>query len=148
MRIREGVSKELVKGRKSELAAKAWFEARGHVVQDVALEQAMHDLEVSGLGRVQVKTCRVEKHGMPNRAPRMQCRLSSGNSGRRYPLGAFEWLCCVFWLKTGQPRFLLVNERRLRVRGKPYLAESYHCRMIDAMTQWSSMEDVSLWEVA
>ena len=148
MRIREGVSTSLVKGRKSELAAKAWFEAKGHVVIDLALECAMHDLEVSGLGRVQVKTCRIEKHGMPNRSPRLQCRLAGGNNGRRYPCNAFEWLCCVYWLKSGEPRFLMVKETKLRVKGKPYLAESYHCRLITAMTQWSGMQDSALWEVA
>lgn len=147
MRIREGVSTSLVKGRKAELVAKAWFEAQGHTVVDVALENRMHDLEVSGLGRVQVKTCRLTSPGKNRRTSRLQCHLASWN-GRRYPEKAFEWLCCVYWMSDGSARIWLVREPLLRVSNKPYLVETYHCAVSKAVLRWSETKDSPLWEVA
>lgn len=147
MRVRKGSHSSLEKGKQSELAAVQWLEARGYSVCNVAGSNLMHDLEVVGLGKVQVKTCRKTLGGAYCRTPRVQCSLAQGNTQARYPIGAFEWLCCVFWLKDG-PRLWLVSEKSLIVPGQTYLKDAYIVPLGEAMTRWAPMQEQDLWSAA
>lgn len=136
MKIRTGNMSSLAKGARAEDAVQQWFEARGHKCVNVGKEGLMHDLEVGGYGRVQVKSCRKERHD--SQPWRIVCRLSQGTTGARYPEGAFEWLACVYWLVDG-PRVWLVSESKLRSPNGPYLRDKYKIAPTKACLLWSAI---------
>lgn len=141
MRIRGRTCGSRLKGDQSEEAAAKWFEARGHRCVSVGQQMLMHDLEVVGYGRVQVKTCRKEIgkwHARPY--PKAVCSLAQGNTGARYPLNAFEWLACVYWLKEG-PRVWLVSEDSLRSENGVCLKDKYKIALSKAVLIWSAIDE-------
>jgi hypothetical protein len=141
MKIRTGNMVALSKGALAENAVQQWFEARGHKCVNVGKEALMHDLEVSGYGRVQVKTCRKERHHRTQTPTiRMVCSLAQGNTGARYPLNAFEWLACVYWLKEG-PRVWLVSEDSLRSENGVCLKDKYKIALSKAVLIWSAIDE-------
>lgn len=146
IRVRQAGCATSTKGANSERAAREWFEVRGHTVKDVSQLSVMHDFEVTQFGRVQVKTMHL--HREAGRSNRFVATLRSGSSGRRYPLDAFDWLCCVYWLKSGEPRILLVKEVDLVVAGKPYLSSRFVMSMADVVNRWSPVNEVDLWGAA
>ena len=141
MKLRKGDMTSLLKGERSESAASQWFEARGHQCVNVGQHHLMHDLEVEGYGRVQVKTCRKERDCRPTvTVVKAVCSLAQGTTGARYPRGAFDWLACVYWLNDG-PRVWLVREATLAAPTGLYLKDKYKIALSKAVLIWSAIDE-------
>jgi hypothetical protein len=153
MRVRSVTSANShARGREAERMAIQFFQNRGHAVVDVSNQNAMHDLEVHGFGRVQVKRAfLVKKHrsnagGKSHRdaSPanwRYRAKLSQGNTGARYPANAWEWLCIVIVLASG-PRFILRRASECVVAGKEYMSDVVSIAKSRAALCWQTLDPV------
>jgi hypothetical protein len=139
------------RGREAEEWAMLFFRNRGHEVTDCAHLRLMHDIEVSELGKVQVKRAfvvnkyrekpignRIHLDGL-NRRRVFMVSLAAGNTRARYPAGAWDWLCIVFVLSDG-PRFLLKSACECVVPGKNYMRDKICIAMSTAVMSWRELE--------
>lgn len=85
------------RGKIAESAVCQYFKNRGHIVKDVAGLQVQHDLEVSGIGKVQVKSVHVktEKLGTSRARKVFSVCLGSSQTGW-YASDAFDVLALVW----------------------------------------------------
>lgn len=140
----------LIRGREAELEAIRYFKSGGHDVIDVAHQNLMHDIEVQGVGRVQVKRAfMIERRAKPRaykRRPhrdaltthlRWRVKLSAGNSNARYPADAFDVLCIAFPLRCGW-RFIVRSAAKLVVPGTNYMRDCLTVAQSSAMTCWQT----------
>ena len=144
------LSPSLVRGREAELHAAEFFLRRGHAVTDLADQRCMHDLEVSGYGRVQVKRAYLVHHHRPALVKQVHTRwkvkLDSGNTGRRYPVDAWDWLCIVFVFQSS-PRFIVMKAASCVVQGTDYMKAALSMTKDTAAKRWQALEPVAaIWE--
>lgn len=140
----------LVRGREAEVHAAEFFRRRGHAVTDVAEQGCMHDFEVSGYGRVQVKRAYVVHHHRPASHrqvhTRWKVKLDQGSTGRRYPADAWDWLCIVFVFQSS-PRFILMKAASCVVQGTDYMKAGLTMTKDTAAKRWQALEPVAaIWE--
>jgi hypothetical protein len=133
------VSRQQVVGLEAELVAQQWFVARGHVVENVAAASVQHDLVVSGIGRVQVKT--VRRRIRPGKgdtyAANLQGRSAAGKT--RYAVDAFEALLLV-WFGSKRPRCVLVPASDLVALGGSAMVAVFSMGRDAFERRWSTVE--------
>jgi hypothetical protein len=135
-RIRgEGSTGNLERGRTAELVAAEWFRNRGHRVTDVSHLLLQHDLEVEGVGRVQVKTASLQHK---NNGSVYVVGLG-GSNGRRYARDAFDALLMV-WFGKVQPRCVLVKADRLAAQDSDCMKQKLQIGKSAFEMRWSTVK--------
>ncbi len=112
-----GCSKSVEKGATAERAATSYFRNRGHTVVELGHLGVQHDLEVSGIGRVQVKSTHLACKGREEKGKERAFKafLGDAKSGH-YAVDAFDVLCLVWTPRDKSyvvciPTAKLVSER-------------------------------------
>jgi hypothetical protein len=113
-RIRgQNQSKSDIRGNIAETAVCEYFKNRGHEVKNVAGSQFQYDLEVSGIGRVQVKSVHIQKKKArtSKRCKTFSTFLGSSTAGW-YAADAFDVLALV-WTPNDTHYVVLVSAKEL-----------------------------------
>jgi hypothetical protein len=130
-----------IRGRDAELIGAAWFRARGHQVIDVALHGTQHDLVVSGVGRVQVKTVHLRRRVVKGDSYQAALTGKNATGKTRYAVNAFDALLLVWFGKT-IPRCVLVPSRELVASGGGAMVAHFSMGRRSFENRWSTVEVV------
>ena len=119
------------RGKIAERAVCQYFKNRGHVVRDVAGFQVQHDLEVSGIGKVQVKSVHLKTHksGTSKAHKVFSVFLGSSETGW-YASDAFDVLALVWTPKDTHYVVCIPANQMISKRDGRRMASTFSIGMI------------------